>query len=54
MIIALGGPIVLTLAGMLALGRREPGADGSADSADPRIGELMKWLSDERDISGRR
>jgi hypothetical protein len=57
LIIALAGPIVLTFAGMLALGRREAGqanADGSEDSTDPRIDELMTWLSDQQQIRGRR
>jgi hypothetical protein len=51
-VVAVGGPILLALAGIIALGtRRDTPAE---QQADPMIEEAVAWLSDEPQISGRR
>jgi hypothetical protein len=51
-IIAVTGPIVLTLAGIIALGTRHDAR--SEDRPDPMIEDAVAWLSEEPQISGRR
>jgi hypothetical protein len=51
-VVAVGGPILLTLAGIIALGTRR--AAPPAQEADPTIEDAVAWLSDEPQISGRR
>lgn len=47
--IAVAGPIVLTLAGLIALATRHPAP--SKELADPIIDDAVDWLSDERRIT---
>lgn len=50
-VVAVAGPILLTLAGIIALGTRHPAH--SEEPHDPMIEDAVAWLSDERQISRR-
>jgi cytochrome c oxidase assembly factor CtaG len=52
MIVSIAGPVVLTVAGIVAMWTRK--AEAGTDQADPFIDEATAWLSDERQITGRR
>jgi cytochrome c oxidase assembly factor CtaG len=52
MIVSIGGPLVLTVAGIVAMWTRK--ADVASNQTDPFIDEATAWLADERQITGRR
>jgi cytochrome c oxidase assembly factor CtaG len=53
MIVSIAGPIVLTLAGIVAMWTRKADS-GPSDHTDALIDEATAWLSDERQMTGRR